>query len=1108
MKQKMYKLLSIVLTLSLVFTCCMVAFNATAEEAKEPITYYVSPDGVDADDRGLEPGTPLASVDKAVNLAKGLGYGAGETVYVKVIKVDDKIAYFNSDTSNELTPYEFTLDISSYDNANKASIGVQNLGFTVVGPIKFDNICLNLGHNNWGAFAIGNNDFYLGKNVSLSGGSSYDLVLGKKHNDPFTKDMTVYFGVKLKDIAQGAWNMPLYTNVSTFIYDNNASNTFNFATSQPRTTIYNGTINFIINDVLSFSLSTFSSKGGTYSFGVGKAVQLVNNGKGDISSAIACLDEMQDKEGNALPYYIYSNASGVANVMETTSTVGKIKVNLNPANYESIALVNDADESIKAEMDADGYITVTEPGKYTLKTKRSATYYVSPKGDDTAVGDYEHPLNSIDGAIKLANSEGYTSGDTVYVKLLKTTSLVDDIETEDYNKFHVTAPSAPYGLTSHKFKLKVSSYSDKAYLQMTNVSLGGPTAFENIELIWTGWTTFNLRAYDFSIASDVTYTSAYKCDRFVASWSISKVPDEVNYHLETLPKAFTFGGWNYITGFKNVNITTDKSFSGSFAFGDSKEDTPTVTYDGTINFNVKSASSVSFADAKGTRVFTENFATQIINSSGKAAVTTNFVDYFSGKNVKDTEKTVPYYAINNTYGADAIEFTKTAGKFKVNVDTNMYDVALVKDDDASVKCSEDNGHITLTKSGSYSLVLTKKPNLTVTYYVSPEGDDANNGKTTSKPFATLNAAITAANNAGYGKTDTVYLKVLHVAGKTTLWGGTEGVMTAHDYLLDISSLSDRATIGEEGHGLTIKGDVKFENITINADGTQYYDEKDGKWKDSYVKINLNGQNVTFGKNVFFSGYRWNAFVANGGTFDKDVNIYLGSYFQQNSGGGDKGLYIGGEWSMPKFDGDVNITVDNTRTNTLTIGSQFANPNATFNGNINFNIKNAAAVILNAGKSVYSTNTAIQIINSVNVDLAKTKTNIAALVDTAGNPLKTYIINNNTSNKDLIGFTSTAGTYTVNGLDEGEVLCIYNEVTKELIKTDAETFTVGVGEYSVWVENDTNADIDVDIRDLVYASENTNTTDANIIKRADIDGNGAVDAEDVKALCKILLGIIA
>ena len=124
MKQKIYKVLSVLLTLALVFSTCICSVSAdeVAEEPSGPkeITYYVSPNGDDTAN-GLEATTPVPTVDKAVNLALAAGYVKGDTVYVKVIHVADKVNVWTTASNNLITAHEFILDVSSYSDTAQIS---------------------------------------------------------------------------------------------------------------------------------------------------------------------------------------------------------------------------------------------------------------------------------------------------------------------------------------------------------------------------------------------------------------------------------------------------------------------------------------------------------------------------------------------------------------------------------------------------------------------------------------------------------------------------------------------------------------------------------------------------------------------------------------------------------------------------------------------------------------------------------------------------------------------------------------------------------------------------------------------------------------------------
>ena len=202
MKQKIYKLASILLTLALVLSTCVCVIG-TASAATEA-TYYVSPEGVDTAD-GLTVATPVPTVDKAVNLALAAGCVKGDTVYVKVIHVPDKVNVWTTDSSNKITAHEFTLDVSSYADKAQISDGAQT---HFNGPTNLSNI--KFGWGNWKGPNLNANDVVIGEGVETVK-AEFNINLASA-NKVYDKDvnLTLKSPINRPFYLGGDWAGPTY----------------------------------------------------------------------------------------------------------------------------------------------------------------------------------------------------------------------------------------------------------------------------------------------------------------------------------------------------------------------------------------------------------------------------------------------------------------------------------------------------------------------------------------------------------------------------------------------------------------------------------------------------------------------------------------------------------------------------------------------------------------------------------------------------------------------------------------------------------------------------------------------------------------------------------
>ena len=795
--------------------------------------------------------------------------------------------------------------------------------------------------------------------------------------------MTIYFGNVIRNsLLQGIWNMPNYTGDLTIIYDNGATNEFNFTSSKRPTVNYGGNVNIVVNNVTGLTLK----KTNAYNFAEGTAIQLVNNSTVNLESAITFIKGMTNAAGAELPHYIYSNATGVANAMEVTDQVGKLKINLDASAYDSITLVN-ADETIKLNPDADGYITVPAAGEYVLKAEMApnttTTYYVSPNGSDKYTGTKKAPLKSINAAIAAAKAAGYVAGDTVNIKLIKT--VKDEVELKHNWFSENNVPSSnTKPLTSHAFDLKISSDTDKAIINMgTNVSLGGDTYFENVILAFVNgsYSNFNLLAHNAYFGTGVEYWERNYV-QFMASWA-SKPPQELNYHFESeTPQFFLGGNWSPQT-FNNINITLDNKYSGDITFGDRGVDSgATTNFAGIFNVDAKDVSSFALKTSTyGPVNFTANFAAQMINSTGNADVTTNFVTYFSDKKIKDTETAVPYYVINNETGnKDAIAFTETVGVYAISGLEAGESVWVYNKNGEFIKKAANNSTIKL-EPGEYDFTIGQG-NIDYSFDVQ-EG-------------TSIADAIQNAIDDGAESGDSVTLNLM---ANTNF-----GKLPKYNFNLVIQS-EDKVTITVD-NGLIANNagmTTEYKNVVINN-------------PTEYGSFQLAHSNAIFHKDASFVGSN-SKLIFGYNNIDPTTEILHDQTVEINCKTPPNISLSNGINGKNIYNKDVNLIINNKDASTkLFFNAYFegaAHYTTKYNGNVNINIKDAKKITLESGwdsNISFGDNSHIQFMidGSTDFDYATLATKL-----TDNNLLdKATIIVDKTFQRRCVDFTETAGVFAI------------------------------------------------------------------------------------------------
>ncbi len=436
----------------------------------------------------------------------------------------------------------------------------------------------------------------------------------------------------------------------------------------------------------------------------------------------------------------------------------------------------------------------------------TAIYYVSPNGNDNADGlTVNTPKATVNAAITTANSV-YKAGDTVNIKLIK--------DNEKPNIIGVDTNE----IVSHEFTVKISSYEvysgkDVSLLgQNDGLVLGGPTIFQNVRLNIgsSDYPTFATEGHPVTFNKG-TDGNGYLYD-FVITKGYNKVFDQdINITLNgNIGKKIMFGVWGQPIINGNLNYIINNAGPNRIKLSASYRNDSKVN--GNVNINIKSAEDLNL-EAGGT-TYGNNSAIQIIDSQGIDLEQAKSV-IFGIKNVSGNA--ISHYIIKNKTGKlNGLEFTDTKGKFKVNFDTELYDIFINGN-----KAKVNNGYITMTSSGEYTVTAIAKSAKEQVFYVK-SGVNAGNG-TADSPYSTISQAINAANGLGFTKTDTLTVKLLSSFALETL--------PEYNFNLEIESADEKMTISANNKELA-NGNTVYKNVKLF-----------GK------NLNFAGETVTLEKNV-------------------------------------------------------------------------------------------------------------------------------------------------------------------------------------------------------------------------------------------------------------------
>ncbi len=1000
MKAKIYKVLSILLALAVVFSACAcILGTVSAGEAD----YEVSSDGT------------YKTIDEAIIAANGAGKGAGDTVTVKV-KDGDTVTV--SETSDFSTAHEFKLVITS-DNGATITSAIEGRNIILGGPTEFSNVVVSSGSK---SFRFNDNDVKFGAGTTLSVGG-YVTVSSK--TDALADDVDIEVNVKTgKEIMfsnDGYGNTKTFDKNINVVYDYddpNTTQTFAFGSIfGTSTTTFNKNVNIYVK-----SGNVKLNNGYPHTFAEGSAVQIIN----------ASWNEVVNFDTVTTTNKWLLDVVANADALSYTDTAGKYAVNTD--RYAVIAIKSGTTTEIPA---ANGELDLTSSGagEYLVmvgKKLLTKEYFVSADGDDTDDGlTPDTAFKTIDAAIIAANAAGLDSAsDTVTVNVIDGETVTVS-ETSDFS-------------TAHKFRLIITSDNGAIVSSAAtgrNIILGGPTEFYNV-VVSSGNKSFRFHDNDVKFGAGTSLsvngyvTVSSKTDALVDDVDIeinAKTGKEIMFSNDGYANTKTFN--------KNINVIYDYDNADStqtFAFG-SIFGTSSTTFNNNININVKSG-SVKLNNGYP-HTFGEGSAVQIINSSGNELV-----------NFDTVTATNKWLLTNASEYSEAISFTDTVGQYAV--DNVRYVVTATKKGDTSgTVYTPADGILDLTAGGAgeYELSVTKNEYLKE-YYVSAAGNDVDGDGSEASPFKTVNAAVEAANEAiGYANPDDVVL--VKVAGTdAVIWSTVNsGEVVGHDYTLKVVSAKEdeKATItGNSGMHIALGGVTEFSNIKIVVlQGRQLRINSFSVKLDEKVELTDGAEGVVIGRILDRSHTNVPQVVE----INTPVNV-----------GTAEGFIIGDSNDERVFYNSMTIIYDAAdSTPKFSFGTSFYQADlprkATYTKPINFNIENAKEVTFkNAayGKEpdpvldgfaryVFEDGSAIQIINSSEAAITADSGELAKIDDS----LK-WILTDASGKDGILSFTETAGIYNV--ADGYEVVAVKKGETTEYPSEDGvlDLTDGGAGEYDI------------------------------------------------------------
>ncbi len=1019
MKKKIYKAISVLLTLMIVFSACLCMFGSFSAATEK--TYFVSSTGADSNN-GSQPRFALKTVGKAIELANAAGLGEGDTVNVKVLNTT-AVKWLESDSF--LPEYTFKLIVSSQSANGDAIIG-DGSSINMGGDVEFTNVKVNFG-SGYGNFCANGYNVTFGNGTKFEGSAimsgfsagAYSSVKKGTYNEPFTivNNLPIkYFGL-VSNYSGGTYNEDI--NV---IY-NAAQAPLFYVTSQDGKTKINKALNVNIKSATGVS---FSKKGtGVFEFGDAGYMQVLNASPVELT-ADSFPEDIADEK-----LWVLNNKLRAADLIETTDTKGKFKVN--SAVYQNIKAVNVADSN--DVIDAVGDYLTLPAGVYNItanKIPQTGIYYVKKNGSGDG-STPESPLGDIVSALNNAVSDGYIVGDTVKIMIVGDSIEMGTLPTYAFNlEFDSNDPAT---------KPRISSSAG----QIAN-NIGGTTTYKNVEIFREGeWKSQQMQGANVIFTEETKFSGSYVSIVY-GTGNGGGAKEEVAgqklvYNASGAPYAIYLTNWSWANRIYNdvveleynspntsTQLHLNSSYSGSV--------NGTTTYKKALNINVKDAKAVTFMMADGA-TFEEGL--QIINSAADLLSNTE------GELAKIPADKL--YLLNNISGnGNLVEFTDTVGKYKVNLDNPEHEL-VAKNVATGVETKYDgtSGYITLP-AGAYEVRIDRDP-VYKDYYVDSEngvevvaGTRPADVGTKQKPVKTYADATRLIAQDGLAPIDvaTIYIP----SGQKASWGSSPATFTCQ--LIITSTMEGDPGTLENNASISLTGNTTLRNVILN----QSY-----QWGG----LRLADYNFTVEEDATADVkylYIWN--TGYGVKHTKDQSITVRGTLKTNS------IQLGAEYHSHTCTGDINIYYDSTTSGaTVTFGGGTdAKENNIYEGNINITIMNATGFALGTRTTGADIKGSLQILVDDSVKLPySAKTNFENF-DVEGG--KWFITNEATSN-DFVSFTTEKGKFaTKNG-----ATAYSRQYKKNQVKHTGGTIDLSAAPGSYVVSNKSIAALTDDSHKMLY-----------------------------------------
>ncbi len=670
MKKKICKMLSILLTIMIVFSACLCMFSTVSAATEQ--SYIVSSSGNDATADGTAPRKAFKTIGKAIEFAKAAGLKAGDTVNLKIYGTT-AVSWLAEGVN--LPTYDFKLVIKP-NGTNKAIVG-DGSSVNMGGDVYFENIQVDFGSKE-GVFAANGYNVSFPSNVTFVGdgtkvsyaAGSYNATQGIEYNKPVkvenTHPITKFFFAS-------------YSGSTTFNEDVNisyaaATNPTFYLTGKNGTTTYNKALNLTVNGTTASSYALAANS--TLAFGAEAYMQIYNSSGYSINPASDDLANVPEEK-----LYVINNISGNSKLLEFTDTKGVYKVNVKSPDHKVIA--TNVATGVETPYDNTTFTLTLDPGVYDVRLERGPVYETYYLNNETGItipegarpdgaGTKDMPVKTFADATRLIAQDGMTDIDVA-------TIVIPSGTTCDYGT----------GLPELECQLVITSDNSESMGTIRSTSttyLPADTTLKNatlrVDFSYAETFYFMLNGHDLTVEDDAQLRA-----NFV--YLLNDESDEVSTEDQTIISRGLFYVNSISLGARytsktikgDVNIYMDNAENsvevvlGQVREAEIKNDIKSEiknTYEGDINITVKSANSFNLLVGKD-GVDIKGALNVIVDDSVPSYY--DFTDYFN--NIEATGG--KWFIKNAAVDQDFVDFTDQSGVFTVNDGVTAYTRQLEKD---------------------------------------------------------------------------------------------------------------------------------------------------------------------------------------------------------------------------------------------------------------------------------------------------------------------------------------------------------------------------------------------------------------------------------------------